>query len=77
MPAPRRRRAAALVTGAAGVALAAVGIRLLTRPRAGWFAYAPLSGQTYQPGVPPAGVVCLVAGGLVVGAGVWLALRRR
>lgn len=78
MPAPRRR-ALALLAAVSGLVVAGVGVRLLTRRESGWFAYAPLSEQTYQPGSgsSAAGIACVVVGALLVAAAGWVALRRR
>ena len=51
------------LVAASGVVLTVLGVWLLTRPQAGWFAYAPLSDATYAPPRPPwAGIVALGVG---------------
>jgi len=78
VPAPRRR-VLALVAASSGVVVAGVGVWLLTRRGSGWFAYAPLSEQTYQPGAgsSAAGIACGVVGVLLAAGAGWAALRRR
>lgn len=84
-PAPRPRSRGTVLGLVAGVLLVGVGAWFASRPywwtSFGWFAYAPLAGETFAPPRPWAqtlGLVSLGAGLLVLGfvAG-WVVARRR